>query len=312
MSYPIMTRGSQSTIDSTSIEDGKLRFAIDTSRLFIDVRSSRIEITDYIKGFTYEEMLQLETPLPKIYMAKDTHQCYMYNYTTGEWEIWGRGPVGPTGPTGLGFSIYKTYTSIAAMNADAANVPVGKFVTIASNTEDPDNSKLFVKNSEGSFTFETDMSGAQGLTGPTGPQGVKGDTGVKGPTGPAGAPGSVGSIGPTGPQGAAGARGSVGPVGPTGATGNTGATGPKGPTGPTGSMGPTGPQGATGATGVMGPTGAQGPKGNTGATGPTGPSNPKAIGIEDGFSIDLSVSSDFDFGNIDDYEEKDDILTPET
>ena len=287
-----MTRGSQSTIDSTSIEDGKLRFAIDTSRLFIDVRSSRIEITDYIKGFTYEEMLQLETPLPKIYMAKDTHQCYMYNYTTGEWEIWGRGPVGPTGPTGLGFSIYKTYTSIAAMNADAANVPVGKFVTIASNTEDPDNSKLFVKNSEGSFTFETDMSGAQGLTGPTGPQGVKGDTGVKGPTGPAGAPGSVGSIGPTGPQGATGATGPKGP---------TGATGPKGPTGATGATGPTGPQGAAGSKGATGPTGPQGttgPTGPQGATGPTGPANPKAIGIADGFRIDLSVTSDFDFGDI--------------
>ena len=283
MSYPIMTRGSQSTIDSTSIEDGKLRFAIDTSRLFIDVRSSRIEITDYIKGFTYEEMLQLETPLPKIYMAKDTHQCYMYNYTTGEWEIWGRGPVGPTGPTGLGFSIYKTYTSIAAMNADAANVPVGKFVTIASNTEDPDNSKLFVKNSEGSFTFETDMSGAQGLTGPTGPQGVKGDTGLKGPIGPQGLKGDTGATGPTGPQGAAGTRGAVGPVGPTGATGGigatgpTGATGPKGPTGATGATGPTGPQGAAGSKGATGPTG---PQGTTGPTGPQGATGPTVLLIQ--------------------------------
>ena len=31
----------------------------------------------------------------------------------------------------IGFEIYRTYTSIAAMNADAANVPQGKFVVIA-------------------------------------------------------------------------------------------------------------------------------------------------------------------------------------
>jgi hypothetical protein len=46
------------------------------------------------------------------------------------------------------------------MNADAANVAEGKFVLIASDTEDVDNSKLYVKNSNGGFTFLTDMSGA--------------------------------------------------------------------------------------------------------------------------------------------------------
>jgi hypothetical protein len=61
MSYPIMTRGSQETIDSTSIESGKFRLAIDTHRLFLDINSStRIEITDFIKGFTYDEILAIE------------------------------------------------------------------------------------------------------------------------------------------------------------------------------------------------------------------------------------------------------------
>ena len=107
------------------------------------------------------------------------------------------------------------------MNNDAANVPVGKFVLIASNIDDPDNSKLYVKNSEGSFTFESDLSGAQGIQGPIGPVGP---TGTKGPTG---------AIGPVGPTGATGLKG---PTGATGAKGPTGATGAQGPTGATGPM----------------------------------------------------------------------------
>ena len=137
------------------------------------------------------------------------------------------GPIGPTGatgktgsigPTGEGFGIYKTYSSVSEMYADVANVPAGKFVLIASTVDDPDNSKLYVKNSEGTFTFETDMSGAQGIKGDIGPVGPTGATGVKGPTGavgPTGADGAAGAVGPTG------AKGDAGPVGPTGATSTT-------------------------------------------------------------------------------------------
>ena len=61
----------------------------------------------------------------------------------------------------IGFEMYRTYTSVAAMNADAANVPQGKFVVIA--TEDPtsaDNAKMYCKNSQGSFTFLCDLDQA--------------------------------------------------------------------------------------------------------------------------------------------------------
>ena len=54
---------------------------------------------------------------------------------------------------------------------DADNVEVGKFVIIAAAgphpEEDPDNSKLFVRDSEGGFTFVNDLSGSQGIQGPT-------------------------------------------------------------------------------------------------------------------------------------------------
>lgn len=61
----------------------------------------------------------------------------------------------------IGFEIYRTYPSVAAMNADAANVPQGKFVIIA--TADPtsaDNAKMFCKNSQGGFTFLSDLDQA--------------------------------------------------------------------------------------------------------------------------------------------------------
>lgn len=63
--------------------------------------------------------------------------------------------------TNIGFEIYRTYTSVAAMNADVANVPEGKFVIIA--TTDPlstDNAKLYCKNNQGGFSFVSDLDQA--------------------------------------------------------------------------------------------------------------------------------------------------------
>jgi hypothetical protein len=68
---------------------------------------------------------------------------------------------GQTSSVDIGFEMYRTYTSVAAMNADAANVPQGKFVMIA--TTDPtsaDNAKLYCKNSQGGFTFLSDLDQA--------------------------------------------------------------------------------------------------------------------------------------------------------
>lgn len=76
-------------------------------------------------------------------------------------------PKGLKGDTGEGFSVFKTYASVTAMNADKANVPEGKFVLIASTEEDADNAKLYVKGVS-DFSFLTDMSGAQGVKGDTG------------------------------------------------------------------------------------------------------------------------------------------------
>lgn len=79
-----------------------------------------------------------------------------------------KGDKGEKGDTGEGFQIYKTYLTIQEMDNDAANVQEGKFVMIASSVEDEDNSKLYVKNTQGGFTYINDLSGAQGIKGENG------------------------------------------------------------------------------------------------------------------------------------------------
>ncbi len=101
----------------------------------------------------------------------------VYNGAKGE-----QGVQGEKGATGEGFSIYKTYESVVAMNADIANVAEGKFVMITSTVEDEDNAKLYVRAKE-NFTFITDLSGAQGIQGPKGDPGAAGATGATGEKG---------------------------------------------------------------------------------------------------------------------------------
>ena len=129
--------------------------------------------------------------------------------------------------------------------------------------------------------------------------------------------GAKGDTGATGPQGVAGPAGATGPQGPTGLTGATGAQGPKGDTGATGATGAKGDNGASayeiavddgfegteeewlaslkgdsayavavdeGFEGteqewldsLVGPTGPQGPQGEQGPTGPQGPAGENA------------------------------------
>lgn len=68
---------------------------------------------------------------------------------------------------GKNFSVYKTYESVDAMQADLSNVPEGEFVLISNdNMEDVDNAKLYVRTSSG-FNYLVDMSGAMGFVGKT-------------------------------------------------------------------------------------------------------------------------------------------------
>ena len=106
------------------------------------------------------------------------------------------GATGPTGPGGLGFTIAKTYSSVAALTADTSptGIQPGQFALIdTGDTQNAENSRLYVWTGT-TYTYTSDLSGAQGIVGPTGPQGTNGTIGVNGTTGP---------TGPTGPAGTA-------------------------------------------------------------------------------------------------------------
>ena len=61
----------------------------------------------------------------------------------------------------IGFDIYRTYTSVAAMNADASNVPLGKFVMIATTDKtSEENARMYIKSSQGNFRFLCDLDQA--------------------------------------------------------------------------------------------------------------------------------------------------------
>ena len=176
---------------------------------------------------------------------------------------------------GRPFSIKKQYASVAAMEADFSGTDVlqNEFVIIVSTVEDPDNAKLYIKGSS-SWSFICDLSGATGIQGPKGDTGSQGPQGIQGETGPQG---------PQGIQGETGATGATGPQGPKGETGATGATGPQGPKGDTGSQGPQGIQGETGPQGEQGIQGEQGPKGDKGDKGDKG--EPGIGGIDCAYDI---------------------------
>lgn len=76
------TKGYQSSLDSTEIEDGKLRFTTDTGRLYLDIvensNGKRVRISDIEDSLTEDEIAAILAPLPKIYLAKDTHKAYVF------------------------------------------------------------------------------------------------------------------------------------------------------------------------------------------------------------------------------------------
>ena len=96
-----------------------------------------------------------------------------------------QGPIGPQGPqgvkgdTGEGFSIYRSFSSVAEMLAGFSTdgVPFGAFVIIdTGNVDDEENARLYYKT-DSTYSYLTDLSGAQGIRGPQGPEGPQGEKG---------------------------------------------------------------------------------------------------------------------------------------
>lgn len=81
----ILTKGLQSELNTTPITDGLLRFTTDTGRLYLDVNSSRVLISETVDLYTEQEIKSLLAPLPKVYVSSDTHRSYVYSYTSLSW-----------------------------------------------------------------------------------------------------------------------------------------------------------------------------------------------------------------------------------
>lgn len=112
-----------------------------------------------------------------------TTSATLYNGKNG--KDGDKGDKGERGEKGEGFSIAKTYKSVALMNAGFATdgVPVGGFVLIQTgNVEDTDNAKLYVKD-ETEYSYLIDLSGATGIKGEKGDPGDKGERGEPGEKG---------------------------------------------------------------------------------------------------------------------------------
>jgi len=129
-----------------------------------------------------------------------------------------QGPQGPEGPegqqgiqgaTGQGFNIAKIYASVAELEADTSPTGIisGEFAIVTTvDPNDADNSKLYLWNGS-IYAYTNDLSGAQGIQGPTGDTGPQGAQGIQGEAGPQGAQGIQGEQGIQGIQGIQGEAG---------------------------------------------------------------------------------------------------------
>ena len=152
---------------STTLNLGRVK----GSMWYTGTADSNVDIASALTSAGY-------TPI-KLDMYLNTSNGNVYQYAPVDdglqWTLKGN----LRGAKGEGFQIKKTYASVSAMNAGYATdgLPVGSFVMISSNVEDPDNAKLYVKG-ETAYSFVTDFSGAQGVKGETGDKGDKGDAGT--------------------------------------------------------------------------------------------------------------------------------------
>lgn len=93
MSEGVLKRGLQATIDNYPVINGKVYFATDTCRLFMDIANERLEYSDFVKGLTYAEIINLENPLQKMYMSTDTRQLMAYDFVNEQWISFSGGDI---------------------------------------------------------------------------------------------------------------------------------------------------------------------------------------------------------------------------
>lgn len=77
----ILFFGTQSQIDSTAAKQSALIMSTDEHRLSMDVNGTRIEVTDFVRGYTAAQIIAKSAGsiyYKKIYQASDTLHLYVY------------------------------------------------------------------------------------------------------------------------------------------------------------------------------------------------------------------------------------------
>lgn len=85
----------------------------------------------------------------------------------------------------MGFTIAKTYASVAALEADISptGITSGQFAIIdTGNVENPENSRIYLWNGS-IYIYQMDLSGAYGISGISGYSGFSGTSGFSGISG---------------------------------------------------------------------------------------------------------------------------------
>jgi hypothetical protein len=143
----ILSKGIEANLP-VNIGVNKLRFTTDTGRLFLDNEGTdRVEITDFVKGKTKDEILGTLAPLPKFYFASDTQEIYYYDTTGDEWK-----------------SISVSTTQYAVESGHSINADTASYATNASSSSYSNdaisnitrNGLVFTvtKNDNSTFTFD--------------------------------------------------------------------------------------------------------------------------------------------------------------
>jgi len=197
------------------------------------------------KGTTSERPTGIEAGYTRFNTESNSLEVYT---TGGQWEVVGtgagtagptgptgpagdEGPTGPTGPTGAQGDTGPTGEAGPTGptgETGAQGVSISLLGSVATVGDLPSSGNTvndaYIVDADGNLyvwdgSAWNDVGQIQGPTGPTGADGVAGDTGPTGPTGPAGDAGPTGATGPTGPAGDAGPTGATGPTGPQGEQG---------------------------------------------------------------------------------------------
>lgn len=171
-------------VNEAIIETNNLDLDVDKQGKVATVTITKKDTSTKIVTLSDGTSLMFNWDGTKLGIKTDDEQSYTY--------VDLEGPQGPQGVQGEAFTIKKTYSSIAEMNADFNNMQVGDYVMIANSVETEDNAKLYTRGEE-AWIFITDFSGATGIQGEQGPQGIQGPQGPQGIPGPQGEPGATGN-----------------------------------------------------------------------------------------------------------------------